>query len=335
MLLQNRLLCEYVQFTATDHLLMLNSVLDPFVTLARQRLVDGHLYLAEDNVAALAGFDPACQRCFAFHTYIVYQPADLMDVAAMNLLYQPSNAWMFYGLSVAAFALKHGGRLYVAGAKDRGVLTVAKRMQELFGNVETLAISKGQRVLCSTKRTNFTLEDLPVSSLHIFADNKLDAGTRMLLDVLEIQKTDRALDIGSGAGFIGMYIARQAVQGHVTMLDASLAAVDASRSAVAQEQLKNVQVLASDAAQAVLTQRFDLIATNPPFHQGGVQTLATAERFIRESAQILQPTGHFYLVANRFLKYEPILHACFRDVQEVVGDTRYKVLRANHPIGGK
>ena len=69
---------------------------------------------------------------------------------------------MLYGLSVAAFALKLEGRLYVAGAKDRGILTIAKRMQELFGNVETLAISKGQRVLCATKRRAFTVEDLPV-----------------------------------------------------------------------------------------------------------------------------------------------------------------------------
>jgi 16S rRNA (guanine1207-N2)-methyltransferase len=328
---QSRLLCEYAQFEATDHLLVLNSALDPIVTLARQRLVDGHLYLAEDNVAALTGSDTAQQHHLAFHSYILHHSAGTMDVAAMNLLYQPSNAWMHYALSVAAFALKLQGRLYVAGAKDRGILTIAKRMQELFGNVETLAISKGQRVLCATKRTAFTLEDLPVPTLRVFADNTLDAGTSMLLDALEIPKTATALDIGCGAGFIGLHIAQQAVQGHVTMLDASLAAVDASRMAVEKAQLTNVQVMASDAARAVSGQHFDLIATNPPFHQGGIQTLAIAERFIRESAQILLPDGHFYLVANRFLKYEPVLSACFNSVQEVAGDTRYKVLRASHP----
>src|SRR5437763_16093559 len=74
-----------------------------------------------------------------------------MDVAIMNLLYQPGNRWMIYGLQVAAYALKPGGRLYVVGAKDRGVVSMAKRMQSLFGNVETLAISKGQRVVCSRK----------------------------------------------------------------------------------------------------------------------------------------------------------------------------------------
>ena len=332
---QSRLLCDFVPLHATDHLLMLNSALDPLVALARQRLIDGHLYLAEDNISALAASASAHQHHLAFHTYIVHHPAATMDLAAMNLLYQPSNAWMLYGLNVAAYALKIDARLYVTGAKDRGILTMAKRMQELFGNVETLTISKGQRVLCATKRQEFTVEDLPVPSLRIFADNKLDAGTSMLLDALEVPAQANALDIGCGAGFIGLSIARQAVQGHVTMLDASLAAVDVSRLAVAEAQLTNVQVLASDAAQAVLDQQFDLIATNPPFHQGGIQTLAIAERFIREAAQILLPHGHFYLVANRFLKYEPILHACFHNVEEVAGDTRYKVLRASHPDKNK
>ena len=96
--------------------------------------------------------------------------------------------------------------------------------------------------------------------------------------------------------------------------------------------MTNVQVLASDGTQAVKEQRFDLIATNPPFHLGGIQTTEIGERFIREAAQILRPRGRFYLVANRFLKYEPTLRACFHSVEEVGGNTRYKVLLATNPI---
>jgi 16S rRNA (guanine1207-N2)-methyltransferase len=86
--------------------------------------------------------------------------------------------------------------------------------------------------------------------------------------------------------------------------------------------------LASDGAQAVLQQRFDLVVTNPPFHAGGLQTTEIAQRFIREAAQVLKARGRFYLVANRFLKYEPALRAHFKKVEEVGGNTRYKVLRA-------
>ncbi|GCF11744.1 methyltransferase [Dictyobacter arantiisoli] len=339
MMLQSHLLTDFVQFEAMDQVLVLNSAADPFVSHAREHLRSGMLYLAEDNVANLAtslrgSSAPAQLHSIAFHDYILHQQhaPGTMDVAVMNLLYQPGNVWMFYGLSVAAFALKRGGRLYVAGAKDRGILTIAKRMQALFGNVETLTISKGQRVLCSQKRQDFSLQDLPVTSLEVFAAHKLDEGTHLLLEALLIREQDNALDLGCGAGFIGLHIARQAVQGQVTLVDASLTAVAAAQEATLQAGLNNVQVLPSNGAQAVLQQRFDLVATNPPFHQGGIQTLEIAERFIREAAQILLPDGRFYLVANRFLKYEPTLQRCFRNLQECAGNSRYKVLYATHPI---
>ena len=165
-----------------------------------------------------------------------------------------------------------------------------------------------------------------------FAEGKLDEGTRLLVEALEVHATDIALDIGCGTGYIGMHIAHVASKGHVTMVDASLVAVDAARHMIEQSGMTNVQVLASDGTQAVKAQRFDLIATNPPFHLGGIQTTEIGERFIREAAQVLRPRGRFYLVANRFLKYEPTLRACFHSVEEVGGNTRYKVLLATNPI---
>ncbi|GCE26359.1 hypothetical protein KDA_18430 [Dictyobacter alpinus] len=340
MMLQSQLLANFVQFDATDHMLMLNSAADPLVTLARQRLTTGTLLLAEDNVATLGALESDSSSAVvvdhtAFHDYILHHPGETIHVAAMNLLYQPGNVWMLYALRIAAYALKPGGRLYVVGAKDRGILTVAKRLQELFGNVETLTIQKGHRVLCATKQGAFPLTAFPDTALRIFADSKLDEGTQLLLSALTVQSSDRCLDIGCGAGYIGLHMAKLAVQGHVTMVDASLAAVDASQQAVTQANLTNVQVLPSDGAQAVLDQQFDLVATNPPFHQGGIQTLEIAQRFIRQAAQILMPSGRLYLVANRFLKYEPTLQTHFQHIQEVAGNTRYKVLLATKPLTKK
>ena len=147
------------------------------------------------------------------------------------------------------------------------------------------------------------------------------------LESLEVRVTDVALDMGCGAGFIGCHMARLATKGQVTMVDASLVAVEEVRRRVEQSGLTNAQVLSSDGAQAVSSQRFDLVVTNPPFHIGGIQTTRIGERFIREAAQVLRPRGRFYLVANRFLKYEPTMRSVFKTVEEVGGDTRFKVLR--------
>lgn len=350
MLLQSSLLADTVQLVPGNQVLFLNSAADPFVSIAARQLDAGSIILAEDNIASLYAARRAAERDMvpsdklrhvAFHEYILLEPAATMDVAIMNLLYQPGKDWMLYGLQIAAYALKPGGRLYVVGAKDRGVLSIARRMQEYFGNVETLAISKGYRVVCSHKdpaeSNQASKVGMPLAGIlpanqngpAVFAAGKLDEGTRLLLDALEVHLTDEALDIGCGAGFIGLHIARLAPQGRVTMVDASLATVAVARRRVEESGLTNVKVLPSDGAQAVLQERFDLIVTNPPFHQGGIQTTEIAERFIREAAQVLKPRGRFYLVANRFLKYEPLLQANFKKVEEVGGNSRFKVLRAS------
>lgn len=339
-MLQSQLLVDTIQFKTSDTLLLLNSAADPLAAHALQRLHAGTLTLAEDNIVNIERLMQGSRRASAappprvrhvpFHDYILHHPAANTDIAAMNLLYQPGNNWMRYGLHLAAYALRPQGRLYVVGAKERGILTMAKHMQTLFGNVETLEISKGQRVLCAVQRNLLTAAQCAAAmpALPIFAANRLDEGTRLLLNALEVRITDEALDLGCGAGHLGLHIARQAIKGHVMMVDASLAAVAAAQQAIIDSGLTNVRVLPGDGIKALPEARYTLVATNPPFHHGGLQSTHTAEQFIREAAQVLLPRGRFYLVANRFLKYEPVLHACFTLVEEIAGDSRYKVLRA-------
>src|SRR5690348_17175628 len=241
-MLHSSLFSETVQLAIDDRLLVLNSAADPFVPVAAQRIPVGELVLAEDNIAAFHTtqkvlrsdrFKTFRARHIPFHEYTLYEPPATCNVALMNILYQPANAWMQHGLQLAAYALQPGGRLYVQGAKDRGILSLAKHMRTLFGNVETLEISKGERVVCSFVSPEVEKGAIAPDALNrvptLFAGGKMDEGTRILLEALEVRVTDVALDLGCGAGFIGTHIARRATKGQVTMVDASLAAVDAAR----------------------------------------------------------------------------------------------------------
>ncbi len=356
-MLQSCLLCETVPpsvLEAARTLLILNSASEPFVKEAAHSVMrhsDAHLWLVEDNVAVLRqvlrdlggrGSQPGSAiHSAAFHSYLLHNHTRSADLAILNLLYQSGSAWSRLALQIARATLQPSGRLYVIGPKDRGIISFGKRMAETFGNVETLAISKGWRVLLSEQvsspvnsvernpQEDVLSQLLPGSDISIFAGGKLDEGTRLLLESLEVRATDEALDLGSGAGYLGLSIASQAPQGRVTLIDASLAAVEAAQLNAERLHLSNVEILPGDGAQQVLDRSFDLVVTNPPFHQGGIQTLEIAERFIREAAQVLRPHGRLYLVANRFLKYEPTLRSSFRRVEEVGGNSRYKVIRAD------
>lgn len=330
------LLSEILHCAIDERVLMVNSAADPCVPLLAQQLSAGELLLAEDNIAAWGEARATIQRLgkthvrlqhVPFHTYTAHEAPATMDLAVMNILYQPANAWMHYGVRLAAYALKEGGRLYIEGAKDRGILSLGKRVREIFGNLETLEISKGQRVICALRGAQEVAE-IDAPAFAPFAEGKMDEGTSLLLEALEVRATDVALDLGCGSGSIGAFIAERASKGQVTLVDVSLTSIAAARRLLEERGLTNAQALASDGIEALREQRFDLVATNPPFHIGGIQTTAIAERFIREAAQVLRPRGRFYLVANRFLKYEPVLRACFDTVEEVSGNTRFKVLRA-------
>lgn len=327
---------DTVQCAIDERVLILNSAFDPCVPWLAQQLSAGELLLAEDNIAAARQARTSIQsqdksgprlRQVAFHEYTLHELPATRDAAVMNILYQPNNAWMYYGVQLAAYALKPGGRLYIEGAKDRGILSLGRRVQEIFGNLETLQISRGQRLICAVKGEQ-GVGEIVAPVLAPFAEGKVDEGTSLLLEALEVRATDVALDLGCGAGFIGAHIAERARKGQATLVDASLASVAAARRLLDERGLANAQALASDGIQEVREQRFDLVATNPPFHIGGIQTTAIAERFIREAAHVLRPRGRFYLVANRFLKYEPTLREYFGIVEEVGGNTRFKVLRA-------
>ncbi|HEY7413958.1 MAG TPA: methyltransferase [Ktedonobacteraceae bacterium] len=329
-MLHSLLLADTVQIEANNHVIIINSAADPFVTQLVQQQTS--ILLAEDNIASVqqarhALPDEQLQHV-AFHNYITTQPPATADVAILNLLYQPGNTWVLYGLHLALYALRPGGCLYVVGAKNRGILTVARRLQEIFGNVRTLTISKGHRVLCASKKAANVIDLGQWQQVSVFAGSQLDEGTALLLEALKVYENDEALDLGCGAGFIGLHIAARAIKGHITMIDSSLAAVEAAQNAIEQSGLSNIRVLAGDSAQAITDQRFDLVATNPPFHQGGIQTGEIAVRFIQDAARVLRSRGRFYVVANRFLKYELTMREHFRTVEEIAGNGKYKVLLA-------
>src|SRR5262245_6738661 len=104
------LLVDTVQLAIDDRLLVLNSAADLFVLEASRRLSAGELILAEDNIASLQTALSALEREHVktqlrarhvpFHQYILLEAPATIDVATMNMLYQSSNAWMNYGLSI-------------------------------------------------------------------------------------------------------------------------------------------------------------------------------------------------------------------------------------------
>ncbi|MNP38990.1 Ribosomal RNA small subunit methyltransferase C [compost metagenome] len=77
-----------------------------------------------------------------------------------------------------------------------------------------------------------------------------------------------------------------------------------------------------------MTGRFDMIISNPPFHDGMETSLEAAQTLIRTAVRHLNSGGELRIVANAFLPYPKVLDEVF-GFHEVLAQTgRFKIYRA-------
>jgi 16S rRNA (guanine1207-N2)-methyltransferase len=119
----------------------------------------------------------------------------------------------------------------------------------------------------------------------------VNPGTAALIDTMEVQPTDKVLDLGCGTGIIGLAAARLAHQGHVTLVDVNVAAAECARQTIAVNEIPNADVRLADSTDAVAT--YDLVLSHLPRGREVVEAL------IQDVARALVPGGRFYLVAHK------------------------------------
>ncbi|MGK4474489.1 16S rRNA (guanine(1207)-N(2))-methyltransferase RsmC [Aeromonas molluscorum] len=175
---------------------------------------------------------------------------------------------------------------------------------------------------CQIGDTQLTIQALP----GVFSASELDLGSKMLLANLPAMN-GTLLDFGCGAGVIGSVLAKRNPNLDITMVDINALALESSRRTLAANGL-TAQVLASDVYSA-LPGRFDRIVSNPPFHAGLKTHYAATETFLAEAPRHLAHHGTLTIVANLFLRYQPILEASFTRTEIRAADTKFRVYRSS------
>lgn len=127
-----------------------------------------------------------------------------------------------------------------------------------------------------------------ISDNGVFSKNKIDYGSRLLIDTLIKNKKNynSFLDVGCGYGFISIVLGR--------VLNISGVGVDINRRALklAEENAKlnkvSVSFLESNIYDNV-TQKFDLIVTNPPIRAGKkvvLEILSSASEHLKQDGEV-------------------------------------------------
>ena len=262
-------------------------------------------------------------------------------------------------LAEAHAALKPEGQLYLAGANDEGIRPIIDDAGALFGNAVLLDYRKRNRIARAVKRADgadepawlrapgiepgswreFTVDvrdcSFRVRSLPgIFAYDRLDGGTALLLAHLDVPRGARVLDAGCGYGIIGLLAARLGAA-RVDLVDVNLLAVAAAHENIARNRVEGARAFPSDLFSAVEGERYDLIVSNPPFHTGKAVSYDAAHALIDRAPHFLAPGGRLVLVANAFLPYDGRMRPLFKQVERLADTGRYQVLAATAPEGAR
>lgn len=234
-------------------------------------------------------------------------------------------------------------RVLIVGDNKGGVKSAEKQFKQFAGEFYKLENAKHCVLFefadltlldgfdISSYQTTFTVsvndQSFEVASVPgVFNHGKLDDGTRLLLEQIAVPYKGKVLDFGCGAGIIATYLGLKTPELRLNCLDVSALAVYATEQTLKRNNLEG-NVILSDGMQAVSGQ-FDLIISNPPFHTGISTDYQIAEDFLALSKQFLKPKGKLTIVANSFLKYQPILEAQFGEYETIAKNNKFAVYHA-------
>lgn len=167
------------------------------------------------------------------------------------------------------------------------------------------------------------------SDAGVFSKHGIDFGSRLLIEQMDIPKGAHVLDVGCGYGPIGLVAARLSQNGIVTMVDVNERALSLARSNAERNGITNVRILASDALEAVLAEKFDRIVTNPPIRAGK----EVVHRIFAQACDCLNPGGQLWVVIQKkqgapsaFAKLQELFGE--ENVEQVAMEKGYRIYRA-------
>ena len=128
----------------------------------------------------------------------------------------------------------------------------------------------------------------------VFAAHGLDPGTALLIENLTLRPTDRVLDLGCGWGAVGVAAAKAAREGHVVLTEVNRRAARLAKENLERNGAANGEVRVGRLFDPVAGERFDVIASNPPFRAGRETVL----EILAAAPEHLAPTGRLLLVGK-------------------------------------
>lgn len=162
----------------------------------------------------------------------------------------------------------------------------------------------------------------------VFSADGVDPASAALVAALPEKLGRNVADLGAGWGYLSKNILTREEVETLYLVEANTVALECAKENIEDTR---AEFHWADATTWEPRAKMNTVVMNPPFHNGRAADPALGRAFIAAAARMLAPSGQLWMVANRHLPYETTLEGLFAKVEEVTGDNRFKILRAERP----
>ena len=286
--------------------------------------------LNRDDVLISQGYYPDFAR-WSDAGYIVTAKAEPAEVAIVVVPRSKTLA-----RAMIAQAASWAKLVVVDGQRTEGVDSIFKDCRKRLGDLPSIPKGHG-RIFWFEATDKFAdwMTPPPEVGAHgfyttagVFSDGAIDAGSALLAASLPEKLPSRMADLGAGWGYLAApVLAKKGVQS-LDLIEAESLSLTCARLNVTDPR---VNFHWADATQFQPKPAYDGVVMNPPFHTGRAPEPQLGRAFIAAAARILASHGKLWMVANRHLPYEQALRDHFRNVDEIAGNSAFKVFHATRP----
>jgi len=134
----------------------------------------------------------------------------------------------------------------------------------------------------------------------VFSHRRIDPGARTLINVMEIEPGLRVLDLGCGAGTVGLAALARAENVSVLAVDCNPRALEAIMRGAAKNELSGLSTSLDALGTTIPEGEFDLVLANPPYFSN----YRIASLFLAIAQRALKPRGQVVVVTKTPLWFE-------------------------------
>jgi 16S rRNA G1207 methylase RsmC len=159
----------------------------------------------------------------------------------------------------------------------------------------------------------------------VFSKERIDLGTRLLVESMILPEAGFVLDMGCGYGTVGIVASAVNPRLSVLMVDVNVRAVRLARFNMVKNSVANAEVKKGFLYQPVKNVAFDCILSNPPISAG----LDLVKKILVEAPYHLRAGGFFEIVVRSKVGGKRLLNVfseAFGNVEVMARQSGYRVL---------